>query len=67
MIGRGALVCLLASAAFVGGEVATAVTTAFAQVQTSEQNVVLAPGSQKIPPRVMFGASTPSAARTPRS
>lgn len=47
MIGKSALVCMLASAAFLGGEVATALTTAFAQVQTSEQ-VVLAPGASAV-------------------
>lgn len=45
MIGKSALVCLLASAAFLGGQVGTALTTAFAQVRTSEQSVVLAPGA----------------------
>lgn len=44
-IGKSVRVCLLASAAFLGGEVATALTMAFAQVQTSEQSVVLAPGA----------------------
>jgi len=39
---------VLASAAFLGGEVATALTTAFAQVQTSEQSVVLAPGASAV-------------------
>jgi predicted secreted protein len=48
MIGKGVLVCLLASAAFLGGEAATALTTAFAQVQTSEQSVVLAPGASAV-------------------
>jgi inhibitor of cysteine peptidase len=44
MMGKAALVCLLASAAVLGSEATTA-TTAFAQVQTSEQNLVLAPGA----------------------
>ena len=48
MIGKSALVCMLASAAFLGGVVATALTTAFAQVQTSEQSVVLAPGASSV-------------------
>jgi predicted secreted protein len=39
---------MLASAAFLGGEVATALTRAFAQVQTSEQSVVLAPGASAV-------------------
>ena len=48
MIGKSALVCMLASAAFLGGVIATALTTAFAQVQTSEQSVVLAPGASSV-------------------
>jgi inhibitor of cysteine peptidase len=45
IIGKGVLVCLLGSTAFLGGGAATALTTAFAQVQTSKQSVVLAPGA----------------------
>lgn len=48
MIGKSALVCVLASAAFLGGEVATALTTALAQVQTSEQSIVLALGASAV-------------------
>lgn len=45
MIGRHALVCLLVSAAWLGGEAATIAPLALAQVQKSEQSVVLTPGA----------------------
>ncbi len=48
MIRKSALVCVLASAAFLGGEVGDGVDAAFAQVQTSEQSVVLAPGASAV-------------------
>jgi inhibitor of cysteine peptidase len=46
MIGRNALVCLLASAAWLGGEAAMIAPSALAQVQKSEQSVVLTSGAQ---------------------
>lgn len=46
MTGRSALVCLLVATAWLGGEVAARAPRALAQVQNSEQSVVLTAGAR---------------------